>query len=442
MRKHNGWISLLVILTSVCAASANEETNRELARTFANFYIRQKDFKQAQSALASHLEQDPADVEAWNLMGLASMEISDLTQAKQAFFRASQNEKTESRGIYLYHYADALNRGGETDKAKDALKIASQYELVKESSARALTLLKPNEKLPDLYLSETAKWTKGISVSIGYDTNVMMAPNTTLANLTASDIASPNATAMARVGVVKPKFTRELEASLLGAFTYQTNPAAYQFTSIYGALMAEYRENGDEFSRYYWGLPIKGDIALLNTSGFQIFNWNATLNPRMGYRLSGISRIEFEPFAAYRYFTLATGFDTSNDRTGLAFGALATYRSFFGAWEYSIGLKFDRQFARGNNFSSHSYLIPIMITSPIVFWSGRVAFKSDQGMNDFPLSSYVRRDFVVSPQFLFFRKFGQNWTGTATLGALFNFSNTAFADYRKYYATVMAGYEF
>ncbi|MCM0605414.1 MAG: hypothetical protein KA715_04940 [Xanthomonadaceae bacterium] len=427
---------------TICNGAADEVTNRELARTYANFYLRQKDFKQAQSSLASHLESDPADTEAWNLMGLAAMEIPDLSGAKQAFYRASQDEKSDSRGIYLYHFADALNRAGDVVKARDALKIAAQYSQVKDSAHRALELMKEKQPLPELFLSENARWNKSVAVSVGYDTNVMMAPNTTLANLTASDIASPNAMVMGKIGFVKPKFTREIEASLLGAFQYQTNPAAYQFTSIYGALSGEYRENGDEFSNFYWGIPVKADAALLNTSGFQVFNWNASFNPRFGHRMDALSRIELEPFAAYRWFLLASGSDTANDRTGFAFGAAATYRSFLGAWEYAVGVKFDRQFARGGNFSSYSYMIPISFVSPTVFWSSKLAIKSDVGVIDYPLASYTRRDFVINPQVALFRKFGQKWTGTFTVGSLINSSSLSSADYRKFYASAMAGMDF
>lgn len=432
----------LLLLIGICNAAADEVTNRELARTYANFYIRQKDFKQAQSSLASHLESDPADTEAWNLLGLAAMEIPDLGSAKQAFYRAAQDEKSESRGIYLYHYADALNRAGETNAAKDALKIASRYDEVKDSVSRAMEKMKERERLPELFLSERATWSKQIAISTGYDTNVMMAPNATLANLTASDIASPNAMVMGKVGFVKPKFTREIEASLLGAFQYQTNPAAYQFTSIYGAISGEYRENGDEFSQFYWAVPLKADAALLNTSGFQLFNWNGGVTPRFGYKLTGLSRLEFEPFAAYRWFLLASGSDSANDRTGLAFGATLTYKTFLGAWEFSAGAKFDRQFARGNNFSSFSYMIPISFVSPTVFWNSKLAIKADVGMNDYPLASYTRRDFVINPQVSMFRKFGQKWTGTLTLGSIINSSSLTSADYRKFYGSVMAGLDF
>ena len=433
---------MIATFLMVCSAAADDETNRELARTYANFYIRQKDFKQAQTSLASHLEQDPADTEAWNLMGLASMEIQDFNQAKQAFYKASADLNAESRGIYLYHYADVLARSGDAEKAKDALVLAAQFENVKESAKIAMKELKANEKLPKLYLTQKSRWYRQVSISSGYDTNVMMAPNTTLANLSQSDIASPNVMAMAKWGFVKSRFTREFESSLLSAFSYQTNPAAYQFTSLYGAFNAEYRENGDEFAKIYWAAPGKADIALLNTSGLQVFNWNGTFNPKVGYRLNGTDRMELEVLGAYRYFMLASGYDAVNNRTGFAMGGTLTYRSYLGAWEYSVGAKFDRQFATGSNFNSMSYLIPIQFTSPILFWSSRLSFKADVGVNSYPYSSYSRQDTVVNPSAIIFRKFGKDWTMTGTLGTLWNMSNVTFADYKKYYVTLMAGYEF
>lgn len=87
-------------------------------------------------------------------------------------------------------------------------------------------------------------------------------------------------------------------------------------------------------------------------------------------------------------------------------------------------------------------MIPISFVSPTVFWSAKLAIKADVGMNDYPLASYTRRDFVANPQVALFRKFGQKWTGTFTVGSLLNMSSLSSADYRKFYASVMAGMDF
>jgi len=435
-------LTLCVFLGGALSAHADEETNRELAKTYANFHIRNHDFKAAQQILAAHLEQDAADVEAWNLMGLASMEINDYDAAKRAFHAAAQDEKAESRGIYLYHYADVLARSGDVEHAKDALKLASQYFQVAESVKVAQAKLESGKKLPALFLEDRARWSKQVSFSTGYDTNVLMAPNVSLANINPSSVGSPNAMLMAKLNVLKPKFTREIEGTFVAATQYQTNSNASQFSSIYSGLTGEYRENGDEFSKTYWRVPVKADVALLNLSGYQVFNWNGGLQPKFGFRLSGTSSLEFDAFAYYRWFYLLPGSASTENRTGLGAGGVATYKSFWGAWEWSAGLKFDNQMASGSNFFSYSYLIPIQLTSPYIFWDCKFSLKSEQGFINYPSSSYGRQDTIINPVAMLYKKFDSQWTGTFTLGSIMDSSTVSFATYNKIYATVMAAYDF
>src|SRR5690349_21797722 len=104
MKRFLGFVVLGAALVGSSAWAA-QETNRELAKTFVNFYIQQHEYNSARKYLTNHLQSDPEDAWAWNMLGLTHVETKAYAKAVDAFGNAVKHCKDgdEKRPFYRYN---------------------------------------------------------------------------------------------------------------------------------------------------------------------------------------------------------------------------------------------------------------------------------------------------------------------------------------------------
>lgn len=438
---------ITLLLTQIAGAETFNETNREVSRTFARFYLDQKEFSEAQSVLAGHLVTDVSDSSAWNFLGLTYMETADYPRASKAFRKAisltqGKSEKRDSRGIYLYNYADSLVRMGDVDPARKILIATLQYDQIESSARKALRSLKKGEELPplDVQLPVQTTWSGEVSLRSGYDTNVLLYSDSSLASASRSDTASPNTSLGISVGNKTGLWGGALKTKAGSSFTYQTNQAARSYNSLYNSLGLDWVEAPREPKRFTHGIGSAVDLSYLNTNGFRFFHWSGELGWKGYLQHSSRSQTEFEIPLFYQNYSTENLSTLDDDRTGFGARAKMTHSRVVGAYVLSLGAELERQSTQGSNYKSYSISAPLSAVRSL-FWKMTGVASFELTRTWYPNSSENRKDTNLSFSLGFFKKFGKAWGGALDLIFLRNVSNQESAQYTKNAVSITASYD-
>ena len=434
--------SLLLLATAALtvpgAAFAADETNRELAITYANFHVQRKDYAAADRALSDHLRTDAQDSEAWNILGLVRIKAGNPTQAVEAFARAASVTGAPSHGIYLYNYADALSRSGDEARARKSLEEASSDAAVGSSARQALEELKPGRSLPELRLSPPARWNADMTVATGYDTNVLLFSDTTLASITGTGTASPFFLLAPRVSHSGDALGGRLDSDASVTFLDETGSSASAFNNLSvsaGSRLARPDKSFGLFHSYLGRL----DYSMLNLSGLEFFHWSALAGWRGVAQHRKGSETYFELPLRYQKFHTAAGDDPANDRTGPALAPTIGHRHQFGELDVDIALQFEKLFSRGANFHSTAFRVPLSLTHPLP-WDLTGTLGLEVARIRYPDSSAKRADTSVQGSLVLSRRLFDRLNGILSYSYTKNSSNTDTAAYTKNSVALLVTY--
>lgn len=420
------------------------ETNREIIRTIANFHLEHQEFIPAQYLLAEHLREDARDAHAWNLLGLAYLGAKNLPQAAQSFYTASTTVTDAHKGIYLYNYADALIQSGDQHRAKTVLELASRESSVAEASRRAMEQLAPGRPLPTLELaseSQSGEWDSSLSVGSGYDSNVLLISNESIATVSRSNTASPFLSAQAKLEYSRAAGSGGIGIEGQAAFTYETNSAAQKFNTLYaaGELAWEGARPGPG-GGFYSRVANSFDSSWLKSDGYKFYGlteaigWTGTL--KHGRKAETILELPLR----YQLFARDPGADAIDDRTGLGVRPAATHRLGFWRALFSASAQYERHLAHGSNYRAHSLLVPVSLTVPLI-WSVIGSVGAEWSRTFYSESNPVRRDTGLRSWLSFGRRFGSDFFAGLDYGYRKNDSNVESATYEKHSATLTVTYD-
>ena len=438
--------AVFLVLAGFCMgfagpARAADETNREIARTFANFHLQQKNLRPGWAVLRQHLESDPADVGAWNLLGLIYLEADQPSYAMKAFHNAIERGSTSDpeRGIYLYNYADAANRAGRETQARDLLAQSAVHELSGAGAKLAMAELKSGAALPVLSL-EAKSWSGSATVFSGYDSNVLLFSDSVVSGGTATGTASPAVSTILQARHSRAFASQPLEAAISTGFTYYQASESRKFNNLLSAIALDWGADNDELAVFDGSVGTQLDLSFMNTNGFQFFNWSEALQWRGKLRHSLRAETEFAiPFTYYK-FRVEEGDDPEDDRSGLGLAPSLTHSRQFGSSRISGGLRVETLFSRGDNYRSYSLAIPVSVSRPVgAEW--RLRALAEPQAASYSRSATGRRDRGIKFGLALARSFGSSFSATMDYSFRRNLSNVELATYAKHSLMLMVNYE-
>ena len=431
---------LLNFFANSVTQAATDVTNREVALTFAQFHFTQKDYPSARESIIEHLKEDKRDANGWNLLGLTYLFTGDLVKASKALANAVKIAAGQDKGIYLYNYADALNRQGDSKKARLVLNRATQFERVEVASKGALKNLVSQQPLPELILDQPSAWRSNLSLSSGYDSNVLLYSSDTLSFTDSTGTASPVFSLLAQLSRKSDAFGGELNWNNGVSFAYHTTDEANAYNALAGTIGLDWAAPGNGVSAGSWGLGNDLSISFLNLNdSFGFFNWKEQPYVRFNFQhnKSWSSRVKVPIF--YQKFVVEATDEAVDDRSGVGLKPEIVSTVLSGKNIFTAGLQFEQIFTNGSNYQSTAVGIPLS-------WSRRVlknyfgSLRVEGVMLNFPRSSTLRKDTLVKAGLGLSRRFSEKWFGSLNYLFTRNFSSVASADYSKHAGTLVLNY--
>lgn len=433
-----GIVTCVSLVSAV--AYAGNSTNREIVRTFSQYYLLKKQFSSASSALQEHLREDPGDFGAWNLLGLSFMEDKKWGEAADAFSRAALGSSGERQAIYHYNQGEALAKSGQKKRAQGAFQLAAREERVKPAAEAALRALLDGVEIPPLELSEPGVWDGAITLTGGYDTNVVLVSDTSAAELSASDQAS-----ILGGGAFSLNYSRKTRAQkwTVGGNVggnYYLASAASTYTNMSASLNSEIQRLPQDFRGAMTSWVQRFDLTYLNSSGIQFYSWTGTLGWKSLSKSESGSACEWSVHANYQKYRFDDGDDVADDRSGPSLIPKLRLISDgdWGLWIWAV--KAEAHFSRGQNYRSYSPGTELSLSGS---WGPRTFAQvtADVVYTLYPQSSTSRKDWTLRGS----AGMGWKWTSRWLVGLEYTFlKNLSTVDtgaYSKHTGMVSLTYE-
>jgi len=442
------------LLISSSIAQAGNTTNHEIALTYARHYVSLAQDAKAREVLTRHLQTDAQDADAWNLFGLILQKAGDLPGATQAFRNAARYATSSASGpgpIY-YNLAEAEARGGRIGEARQALAQAQQDPAVTAAARKALQSLRPGQGLPPLELADTdstssrpltlrtSAWQLALQAGGGYDSNVLLYSDSSLAGVSASNYASPFASLSARATHLAAIGWGKLTSRAVSRYTYETNTSAQTYNTLQSAASSDWQGDRGAGRRWIPRLGVQGDHTLLNTSGLQLYTWAATLNPGVTRTLGATSELELLAPVYFRHYRLETDADVDNERSGAGARPSLLFRKAWSDIAITLGVEYERIFAKGINFRSTTWRAPLVLSLP-TFLKTRPYFGAEGANIRYPESTSAREDRYLRLSLGTSIRFSARLEGTLDYSAVRNSSTDGSATYSKHTVSWMMNYE-
>lgn len=427
------------ISTATPAPLVASDTNREIVQTYVQYYIRQRDYSIAEEYLIDHLRQDRMDSDAWNVLGIAFFKKKRYPAAAKSFRKAVKHENGLKRGVFLYNYADALTRLKRTDQAINQLKKALEYPMVASSAEHALGVISAGEALPPIEIVPPSAWTLYLAMEGGYDSNVLLSSDSTLATATATKAASPALSVLGAGGFKSPLWNGWGNAQLsLRSAQYFTEDAR-QYNTVQPNLSLSWgqRSNSDRPSQ--WKLTNRLAAIYLNTDGYGLYNWTESLSWSIEFQHSRRHATSFTVPITYQKFSTDTG--DANNRSGPVMGIQAKHVIDFRYDRVSFGTRYDQIIASGANYKARALGLSLGWGRPFIF-NTSVGAEIKPIWTAYPSSSESRSDTSIQ----FTPSIGRKVIGElyASLSYTFlkNLSTVSAADYTKHTTGILMSYAF
>ncbi len=441
------WLMFNSITASAQQAERTKaDTNREVALTYAQVYLEQKLYEEAETVLQTSLKNDGQDGSVLNYLGLVQLLEQRYAQACYSFQTASIVFKEMQDQIYaLYNLADCMHRGGRREDAVRVLRDLEQKEIgISNSAERALELIDGgvigmNGALPPYAKKARGRFRLGGTLSSGYDTNVLLIEESISTGTPLSDRGSFYVTPGLQLGYLGSVRRTVMDVRLVSAFTNYFTQEVNSFNNLYNRLDVLF---GSGNSR--WGLF--GDMVLLNNSGFGVYNYDGGLTWQWTRKYGANDVMTIETPLRYQKFILTEGVTEDNDRTGADLLVRANYRSQWSDSDYwSVTGNLDNQYSIGKNYRLTSVSIPLSlgVSLPLLDRLGLVnTFNAEVGGQFYWQNDLGRRDWWVRGGAGLIAPFFRDWSFILDYYFLKNNSTVNAATYSKGVFSILLSRDF
>jgi hypothetical protein len=386
-------------------AFAGPETNREITQLRARWHFSRGELPQGILVLKEHLAEDADDGSALQLLGLVLMENGKFRDAASSFKRATTLGSPESRLVAFYNLADAYARAGAVTEAVATLKFAVQggvpgAKVPRERRDQFLDVagsVQAGASLPPYSSSLGSNWVLSAAVTGGYDSNVLLASEASVAAAEATEAASPVYSPSLQWSWRKPLGGdgKSLFVGAFASFTGYTQVDASVYNSLGVSQILDWQvmgrpAGGGAPSPWLFSVGNQLDLVLINTAGLRFFSAIDTVRPRLTRTHSSQSSTELELGLRWQSFVLPV--DPSLDRTGPGVRPRLVHRTRVGPTLLAVGVGADLQFASGTEYRSWGVSLPLSVVVPRLWKSLGVVTSWEPTLTTFDQSASGRVD--------------------------------------------------
>lgn len=337
----------------------------EIFRTNNNITIIQlealKEFNQQGTViklLDYKLAQDPKNHELWAYLGLNQLQQSNYAKSIEAYKKAVENSKSPQQDIYLYNLAEVENLAGNSKNAETYLKQIPEDSIYKSSANQALKNLKSGQKFSELKANAPGNFKTNLGVKVGYDDNVLLFSESTLATAQRTDTASLFVTPELTLSYSKPVSYGLFNSSLNLNTQQYGNPNAKIYQSFAGVLSAGISGQQPAWASLVHSVTNTFKTSYLDSNSFNQQSWDNTVQWRGVKNLSPSDSFNFGFLVRYQKYIEGVGRD---NRTGLAYKPEVTMNSAIGEYNGSVGISYERLQAEGDNYKSDAFSLPLSL---------------------------------------------------------------------------------
>lgn len=338
------------------------DTNREVAMTYAQIYLEQKLYDEAETALQLSLKNDGENGTILNFLGLIQLQQKNFSQACYSFQTASiVFQDVQNRVYALYNLADCLHQGGRRQEAINVLKdLMQKEEGVSDSAEKTLELINAGvienrSPLPPYQKRSRGQFRLTGAISGGFDTNVLLVEEAVVAGTPISDRGSFYYTPTLHFSYLSRLWGQLLDARFVTAYTSYIEESAASYNNLYSRLDLLVGSNAVR-----WGFF--SDLVFLNSGSFTVYNYDIGLQWQRMIKTGANEYFSLEVPLRYQKFVLTAGTTEDNDRTGGDVQVKVGYRSQFGEKEfYSLGGTLDNQYTLGENYRLTGLTLPVSV---------------------------------------------------------------------------------
>ena len=464
MRATHGLLLLTLLLIQSSAHAADpaptrEDTNREVIRTYANFYIEQKDYFTAESLLMNYLQtpgavpipktSDAKDASLWLTLGQAQLELKHYEPACFALKKAADLQKSpDEKRFALYSVADCLNRAGKQGLSIVVLNQLSQSDGSGSSAAlasavNALNLmkkgrLKSGQALPVFARETRSPFRVSGAFGFGYQTNVLLIEDAVVSGVSPKDRGSFYANPAVQLGYLGKLWGDSFDSRYIASFTDYLNDAAKGYNSLYQRADFIWGSGNNRWGAF-------GDVLFLNRSPFQVYNWDGGLSYIHLLPVDDHHAWDFEIPLHYQKYPLDAALGADNVRDGVGVQLKARYRYMENDQRsFSARAILDQQFTSGKNYRQTGLSLPAIYTTDLpgtrklhlihnfsLEAAGQLYWESDVG----------RRDLGLRAATGIVRHFGA-WLGSLDYSYFKNVSTLSTARYVNETISILVSHDF
>lgn len=426
--------------------------NREIVRTTVAYFFDSNNYAGAAETLETHLARDPADSEAWKLLGLADGKTRNWNGAKNAFEKAAELTTGLERGTNLYLLADAQIRSGtysEGTATLNELKSTPGFEKPVKDATLAVSRFSPIpplnlDRISAAYRSEMegggdSPWkTLHITLTLGggYDTNAMVIPDSVIQTGQIPP-ASPFVSPSVQLTWGSSLFDGPLSMALSTGYTFYTSDVAMTLNSLPVAHATEWKVPG------FWGISITNllSLAFANSSGVGLFTYGDTFGLKKTLLGGSWGKLDLALPVGYTWYPGVTPASSADIRNGPTVSPNLVLRHKVGAYDFSEVLGYQHVFALGDNYKIDALNALLSVNRQFAgVWSAQGAVGYSWTM--YPVSASQRRDPKLNAGIEVGRpvKFGVPTQMSFSYGFEQDFANVLLAAYVKHTFTFKVSY--
>lgn len=352
----------LIFLAFLFYASTFASTTpaREVAHAWAKHYLETQKLETASTHLRGHLKQDPEDAEGHYLLGITHRLMSNWQKAEDALGSAARLQTGVDRGATLYLLADTQIRSGNVSKAILTLEEVAKVPGLRNSAKKAAQGAEVGEPLPPLDLDRSeasgseyrSPWRSSLSVATGYDSNVLLLPDSQTAGLNPS---TTMVTTGLQVGYSDKLFDQDFGLDLSASYSRNLTEAAVTFDNIPVNLGAEWRLPGKWNRKREAVLMPSVSTTFVNTAGMTLFSTSAGMGYKFNVLNSGGHLVDFALPLTHNWYPGVVVTSTADDRTGFSVAPGLSHQHGLLGFTATQALSYTHQFAKGQNFVSSNF---------------------------------------------------------------------------------------
>lgn len=349
---------LMLILLLPQMVLATEDTNRKIVQIIAASYFERGDFQSAEEKLKKHLKEDPADADAWNLLGKVALQNKKTKAAVSYFSRAAKQAPENKKRLYHNNLAAAYEAIGNQDLAEKARELAKSFP---ESEEEDVEQLITGEKIPGSNAAKAEPSSKSaldLSLGLGFDTNIGSLPDT---DTLVTGVAKPES-AFTVLGISAERRRFDDEKAWTSAVDLQWVAVENQDLKDRGLLSLTVKTETELIRRakpkYFNEIFFSGTGAFASQEGMSHRASIAQLGFRWGHASSSrdlyfLVRVQGDDFPALK--------GTIIDPSGATIESGLGYRTQSGRFNYSLELLAALNNAKGEYYRNRRVQIPLLL---------------------------------------------------------------------------------